>query len=271
MLTPKGRSRLIIVLALVFLTLLTFTLYHREGERGVVHRLQGYAQEGLNLVSRPFVSVFQGIRGTFNFFIHLRKIERENRDLKREIDYLKIKVKKINELEAENERLKKLLEFRESSELKLVPAKVIGFSPREDEYVLIIDKGSGDGLRENAAVITPEGLVGKLSEVKTNFSLVQLILDPDVQVSVRLVRSREVGILKAIEGELRIRLLSKEADVRKGDEVITSGLGSVFPEGLYVGEVGEVREDPNSVEKKIWVDSAVPFDTLEEVFVVKKK
>lgn len=268
---PKWRFQVITVFILIFLVLLTFTFYHREGESGIIHEVQGYVEQGIDFLSRPFIIAFNGIKNGLNFFRNLRNLERENRELKERLDYLRIKVREFSEIEAENRRLRRLLDFQKRSNLKLIPARVSGFSPRDEEAVMLIDKGSEDGIGKGQAVISPDGLVGKINRVQRKFSLVQLIIDSKSQVGVRLVRSRELGILKSTEEGLRIKLLSIEADVRVGDEVVTSGLGGVYPKGLYVGKVSKMKEDPNSVEKKVWIESSVPFDTLEEVFVVVGK
>lgn len=268
---PRWRFQLITIFILALIALFTFTFYHREGESGIVHEIQGYIGQGVDYLSRPFVAAFDGVKSGFNFFKNLRSLKRENRELKKKIDYLRIKLNQLSEIEAENKRLRKLLDFQERSDLNLIPARVSGFSPREEESVMLIDKGSDDGLKKGQAVISPDGLVGKIIRVQPRFSLVQLIIDSKSQVGVRLVRSRELGVLTSTEDGLRIKLLSIQADVRVGDEVVTSGLGGVYPRELYVGKVSKVKEDPNSVEKKVWVESSVPFEKLEEVFVVVEK
>ncbi len=169
----------------------------------------------------------------------------------------------------ENDRLRAMIGFRERFPLQTRPAEVIGYPGSQIGGRMLIDAGDHSGVRLNSAVITPEGLVGKVTEVATFTSLVQTLQGNAYGVSVMIERSRVAGILRWLgPEEWTIVGLATGEDVRVGDLVLTTGAGSVFPANIRVGVVSRVmaQGEPNAGWCR--VRPFVRFESLEEVFVV---
>jgi rod shape-determining protein MreC len=169
----------------------------------------------------------------------------------------------------ENDRLRAMLGFRQRFPLKTWPAEVIGYPGSQIGGRMLIDAGGEDGVRVNAAVMTPDGLVGKVTEVADFTALVQTLQGNAFGVSVMIERSRVAGILRWLgPEEWTIVGLATGEDVRVGDLVLTTGAGTVFPPNIRVGVVSRVmaQGEPNAGWCR--VRPFVRFESLEEVFVV---
>jgi rod shape-determining protein MreC len=135
---------------------------------------------------------------------------------------------------------------------------------------LTIDKGSAEGVLPNRAVITPDGLVGRVERVGRHEARVLTLLHPDCAVAVRAERSRVEGVLQWEFGEntsLSLLYVSSQEDVKPGDWIVTSGLGGIFPRGVRVGTVTRVGLADNGLMKDVQVRPSVNFRSLEEVLV----
>lgn len=198
-----------------------------------------------------------------------RSIHQENSRLNNQIDSLKRRLVNQEEILQENERLKKLLSFKNKSPFSLIAAKVIARDASNWESVAIIDKGSSDGIREGMAAITELGLVGKVLDVGKNSSKIILVNDPNFNVAALLQRSREEAIVSGtINGICRMKYLSLDTDAKAGDVVITSGLSQDFPKGVLIGYVVDVDTDTSGLAKNCIVQPAVKLSRLEEVLLV---
>ena len=179
-----------------------------------------------------------------------------------------------NELYAENQRLTKLLPYKEHvPEQKLLPAKVVGRNMGDLQDVVIIDRGSADGLDKEMAVVTGDGIVGLVEEVYPDAAKVMLITSSRCKIGARILRadSRAVGVIcgRSMENmPLEMEHLPREADVRKGDVVITSGFSGRHPAGLVIGTVRETSPEAAGLLLNADVDPAVDSSKVEEVFVV---
>ena len=212
-------------------------------------------------------SLSQG--GTSIFFSP--QIFRENLRLKKEISLLKRQIFETDEVYTRNLRLQKLHDFKKSSPLPLVAARVIAWDPGNFTSLIIIDKGSSSGIKEEAAVLTNAGLVGRVIETSNSTSKVMLINDINSSAAARIVRSRQVCLVcGTLEGDLILRYLPKEADVQAGDLVVSSGLSSLYPKGILIGNVIRVRGSVSRLETYAEVRPAVKLNSLEEVLVVCK-
>jgi len=172
----------------------------------------------------------------------------------------------------ENIRLRKLLGFKESSDLELIPAEIIGQSPHTVYNGLILNEGSNRGIEKSNAVLTAEGLVGKIVVVEPDMSICQTLLDRNSRVSAKIQRSREQGIIAWDGGaQLKMLYLTKTIDILVGDVVVTSGYSQIFPENLKIGVVVDVSRETNDMFQEISIQPAVNFHRLEEVQIVRGK
>ena len=203
-------------------------------------------------------------------YAYLRGVRRENRQLKAEIERMKIDQARFDEDARMARRVQALLGFKEQYVDSTVAAQVIGTSGSEQSRVLYIDKGSDDGLKPDMAVITPTGIVGKVVQVFPDSSQVLPINDQFSGVGAALKDSRLQGILKgAPNGATTLQYIMSDEKVVPGEEVITSGGDRIFPKGLPVGRVVAV-EPGKDLFLNIRVLPSSRLDGLEEVLVVTK-
>jgi rod shape-determining protein MreC len=200
-------------------------------------------------------------------FYHRNMVQNES--LKKEMDLLQRKINSLNEIYLENERLNKLLSLKQKSSYKVIAARVIGRSPDNWSSLIIIDKGSRHGIRTGYVAITYLGIAGRVTETAAYTSKIMLINDPNLGVSAIVQRSRQEGLVCGTLGSsLIMKYLTKEADVKVLDVVITSGLTKVFPKGLLIGTVVDIGEEFSGLSKYAVIKPAVNLSGLEEVLII---
>lgn len=229
-------------------------------------------------VLTPFDYVFSGLAGAIQagtlFTRDLATVYRENQTLRVENQELRHVVFQLTEKAAENERLQAMLEFRTKTvAFQMKAAAVIGRDPGTLNYSLLINQGASDGIRVNMPVVTHQGLVGHVTEAFGGTAKVRLLLDVNSSAAAMVQRpqSRAVGIVEGNPAQtvlLRMKNLLRDSDVIKGDKIMTSGLGGIYPKGLLIGEVVDVVDDDGGLLKNAMIHPAVDFSRLEEVFVI---
>ncbi|MFH1753386.1 MAG: rod shape-determining protein MreC [Candidatus Omnitrophota bacterium] len=198
------------------------------------------------------------------------RLAKDNKLLRDQIDIMKNKLVKLDELEFENSRLKDLLSFKKNTTSKTISAQVIGRDPSNWTSIIYIDKGSDDGIKKYMAVTTDKGLVGRVVEVGSATAKVMFITDPDSRIGVLIQRSRHDGLLYGTLGrQCQAGYLALDADVWPGDLVISSGLGSSVPKGLLVGTVEDVFIDRSGLYQSAVVKPAVDLSRIEEVLCME--
>ena len=203
-----------------------------------------------------------------NYF-RLVDVNHENTQLKNEIHVLKMANSRYRELLATQESLEKLLQFKQTINRPVLAAQVIGLDPTGWFKSVIIDKGKWAGLRIDMPVVNAFGVVGRVVSVSSNYAKVLLIIDQNSAVDCLVQRSRDRGMLKGLMSEIcKLDYVAKSNDISMGDIVVTSGLGGVFPKGLPVGRILDVKEISGELFKDIKIRTAVDFSKLEEVLVI---
>jgi len=197
----------------------------------------------------------------------------ENRYLKEQVRLLSLQNSIMEEYRLENQRLSKLLDFKEThgDELNLVAAKVIGRNLGNWFDTIIVNKGTNHGIRVNMAVINYQGLVGRVVATSRNTAEIMLLLDRESAVGSMVQRSRTFGVVESTTaGDYPLQMIhmTHDAPVDVGDVIITSGLGEIFPKGLKIGYVAEVIMAPTRLVKQAMVIPYVEFNKLEEVMVI---
>ncbi|MBZ5522000.1 MAG: rod shape-determining protein MreC [Acidobacteriia bacterium] len=221
-------------------------------------------------VERVFVSTGHFFRDTWRSYVDLHDVRRENRQLQEEVNSLRTEQARLKENVSEVQRLKALLDFKERYIGQTVAAQVIGSSGSEQSRSVYIDKGERAGIKPDMAVITPDGIVGKIKEVFAFSSQVLLINDHDSGAGVILEKSRLQGVLKGSGiSDLAVRYIMADEKVELGENVITSGGDGIYPKGLPVGSVSSFLPDRDSF-LDIRVKPAADLSRLEEVLVVTK-
>lgn len=262
----------VIVLSVTFLLLIGYTSSKE------IKGLEGSAGDALSPIQKITYGVSRGVKDFVDFFLNFSEVKDENEKLSDENNELKDKLAEYSDLASENERLKALLDFEEQNkQYNYVPTNIIGTRGSIlDGY--IVDKGSDDGVAKGMIVIASDGLVGQVSSVSDNWSIVECIINENIAVSVMPESTREnTGILqgyndgKSNERLTKISYLPMDSTIKEGDIILTSGLGQVYPKEIRVGEVISVEEDKVNVMKSAVVKPFVDFDRLEELVIVVPK
>lgn len=179
---------------------------------------------------------------------------------------LESEVGRLRELSKENERLRKLLEFKDTFAGKKVAARIIGWDPAPWRKTIILDKGANQGIKKDMAVIVPDGLVGRVLEVGPSTSRVILLTDADSRVSAIAEESRSQGVLSGNgNSELTLEYMEIESTTIVGESVSTSGLNGLFPKGIRIGKITAIGKDMTGLHLQAKVTSFVRFSKLEEV------
>ncbi|MGH7213131.1 MAG: rod shape-determining protein MreC, partial [Acetobacteraceae bacterium] len=205
-------------------------------------------------------------------YLDLRGARKQNAQLQQEVTRLREEQEAFAEEAAQGRRLEKILGFQQTYIAKTVAAQVIGTSGSDRSHVLYLDKGWKDGLRPDQAVITPDGVVGKLRDVFPRTSQLLLINDSSSGAGVILVSSRIRGVLRGtVNGQVEINNLTEDSRIKPGEKVITSGGDEVFPRGLPVGTIESIAPDPEHQPfTAIVIKPAADLTRLEEVLVITK-
>ena len=209
--------------------------------------------------------------GWWHNYLYLRGVRAENRDLKQQIERLRLEQVRLSEDAEQARRLQLLLSFKEKFISKTMAAQVIGSSGSEKSRSIYIDKGSHDGVEPDQAVITAQGIVGKVLSVYGSTSLVLLINDQSSGVGVILEKSRLQGVLRgSATGQVMVEKILNDETVQPGERVLTSGGDQIFPKGLDVGTVSKVNQGKKESFLEIQLQPAAHLSKLEEVLVVTK-
>jgi len=208
------------------------------------------------------------IRGTWSHYFALQNTSRENEELKRENDALKLQVNQLHSKAAESDRLAALLNFRQSQrEVPMVAAPLIGTSADTASQTIYLDHGERDGIRRNMGVITPDGVVGKVIESYRDTAQVLLLTDKDSGVGAMLADSRiQSPVGGTGEPLLAMKYIPTDDTVNVGEQVVTSGMDRIFPRDLPVGTVAEIKT--GRPFQQVRVRPAAKLARLEEVIVL---
>ncbi len=198
----------------------------------------------------------------------------ENRALQEEILRLRAELRASQWAVRENEELRALVGFRTRTAYRVVAAEVIARDSTGWWQSLRLDRGRLDGLTPDLPVMTPDGLAGRTVEVSDHTADVLLISDPSCRVSVRLPRTDSFGVLRGSgvrwDGRVlcRVDFLNPGHPIRPGDEVVTSGLGGVFPPGLLIGHVESVQSDATGIHRRAIVLPSANLGAMRQAFVM---
>jgi rod shape-determining protein MreC len=224
-------------------------------------------------ISSPFQKtttvVIKTVQGTFQQYVFLINLEKENRVLKQKIAELQEENYRMKEMKLTNERLRQLLQFREKHSSSMIGAEVIGQDPSSWFKSVTIDKGERDGVKKGMAVISPAGVIGQVLKTAPHYAIVLLITDYNSAIDSIIQRTRSKAIVEG-KGENRCQLkyLLRTEEVVVGDIVVTSGLGGNFPKGLMVGEIQKVDKKGHGIFQYAELMPSVDMAKLEEVFVI---
>lgn len=247
----------------------------------VVLSFSGHAwflKDALNVISTPFRNAFNycadGVTGFFDYFTEFERISKENEELRKENEELKKLQNDLAVLKEENAWLRDFLDVKNhNTTFEFADATVIGKNSGAAHITLTLNKGSLQGISSGMVVITGQGLVGRITEVGLTTCEVLCITDISSSVGAMVERSAMLGIAEGYyENECRFLYTTGFADVSDivvGDVIISNGNGSIYPYGLKIGSVTDVKIDDASRSVIATIESAVDFNDVNRVMIIK--
>lgn len=237
-----------------------------------------YVSDVFSTILSPFQRFidYSGVKIN-NFFAHFDDIDRlraENEVLKKKLDESENKVENLLELEQKNKELKEALDIKDQyTNMKPVVANIIAKDMGNWFNIFTIDRGKKDGISNDHPVITSKGLVGRVMEADILSSKIISLIDEDFSVSVRLSKTNDIMVVKGDaklkdEGLCIMEYIPQDLNLSAGDKVETSGIGGIYPKGIIIGKVLEVRQKTNELDRYAIIEPSVDFKRLEEVIVL---
>ncbi|MTI68769.1 MAG: rod shape-determining protein MreC [Firmicutes bacterium] len=231
-------------------------------------------------VQRVVYNIGESFFDTFKSITSLSQIKRENENLKKKVEKLKKDNREMKEIISRTEYLRKEALLKEKSNYNFIDAEIVSKDPGSWFNKFVIDKGLKDGISKDDPVVfaveyegevIEAGLVGRIMEVGENWAKVVSIIDKGSNVSFKDIRTQDNGIVSGVmdnDERLKGTLFDYNANVVKGDKLLTSGMGGLFIKNLYIGEVVEVEKRSEELVKVIKVKPAVDFRKLDEVYII---
>ena len=260
-------------IAAAFVLLLLFSLPGR-----CTARIKGVFKNTVTPLQSVILKAGQSLKEGADTVRGFGGLAEENRRLSEEVIHLQAQMRVRENLQEENLHLRQQLDFRDSQPDRLIACRVAARSISGWWQSIRLDKGSGSGIELNRAVISSDGLVGRTVEVSAHTAEVLLISDPACKVSARVARTGSFGIVSGKGIDLKgypvaqMRFIHKDIPVRKGDTVVTSGLGGVFPKDILVGYISEVHSEKTGLYQVADVIPKAVVDLMDVVFIpVSKK
>lgn len=234
----------------------------------------GNATDALALVTTPVQTVFARINraafGLWATYVDWKTVRAENLRLREEAQQLRVEALQVSEVQEENRRLRRLLGLKTALPMATVSGEVIAREWGGWVRSLTVNRGREDSVTRMTAVIVPDGLIGRVVDVRPSSSIVQVLTDPASTVGAHTLRTRTRGIVEGdARGTLRFKYLSREAaDLQTGDVVVSSGVGGLFPRGIPIGRVRAVDDRGSALFSFAQLAPAVDFGKVDHVLLV---
>ena len=262
----------IVVLSVAFLGIIVLSI---KGNSNIISSGVGGV---ISPLQKIVYTVNEKVKGSFDFFINFSNVKKENEELTAKNAELENKLIEYDRMKDENPRLREMFDYSQNNaNYDYLGCNIIGYSGGNISNGYIIDKGTKDGVEKDMVVITPAGLVGKVTKASSSFAIVQTILNENIAVAAMVESTDETtGILQGITDSKNKNLtelsnIPIESAIKEGDKILTSGLGEMYPKEIRIGEVISVEVDNVGIMKRAVVKPYVDFNKLEELFVVVPK
>ncbi|GCD09153.1 rod shape-determining protein MreC [Clostridium tagluense] len=271
-----AKNKLAVVIIILSVTFLSLIGYSANREK------MSFVENGvgvtINSVQGLFYNGFHKVINSFKFITNITNVKKENEELKKANTEFKMKALQYDTSIKENKRLKSMLKFSEQSDkYNYIGATITGLSGSSFSDGFYINKGSSEGIKKLMIAVTGEGLVGQVTSVSSNWSIVQCLSNENIAVAGRVERTGDNnGMVKGYKDEnnkllAEIQDLSLDSAIKKGDVITTSGLGERYPAGIRIGNVLSVHADKGKVMKSAIINPYVDFTKIEEVLIVVPK
>ena len=262
----------IVVLSVAFLGIIVLSI---KGNSNIISSGVGGV---ISPLQKIVYTVNEKVKGSFDFFINFSNVKKENEELTAKNAELENKLIEYERMKDENTRLREMFDYSQTNaNYDYLGCNIIGYSGGNISNGYIIDKGTKDGVEKDMVVITPAGLVGKVTKASSSFAIVQTILNENIAVAAMVESTDETtGILQGITDSKNKNLtelsnIPIESAIKEGDKILTSGLGEMYPKEIRIGEVISVEVDNVGIMKRAVVKPYVDFNKLEELLVVVPK
>lgn len=266
----SGHKTYLVLLALIALALVA-VIYMTSGERPRLTPVEYVVREILVPVQTGFFHVASRINHVARTVANLGVLVNENHALMRQVAELTAENMYLEEQRLENIRLRRLLDFGEKIPHTTLAAEVIARDPGNWLDTVTLNKGTRHGVKKDMAVVSCDGLLGRVVSVSANTANVLLIIDPRSAVGGGVQRTRSLVLVEgdpAIPGTCLVKCLTTEPDLRIGDKILSSGLGGIYPKGLIIGEIVELIPGKYGVGSSARLKPFADFARLEEVLIV---
>lgn len=256
-----------LLVSVLLVSLLLLTVQTRGGGTGRAGELVGLV---VTPVQNLLVRIHRGAVGLWAVYVDWKSVRTENVVLRAENERLRVQSLQSADTREENARLRHLLALRDRLPLSTLAGEVIGREGGGWVRTLTVNRGRGDGIGQQTPVIVPEGLVGRVVQVRARAAVVQLLNDPTSTVGAVVQRTRTAGLVEGDPGgTVRFKFMARDgAGVAPGDFVVTSGLGALFPKGLPVGRVIAIEDKGSALFHFAVLAPAVDFSRVEEVLLL---
>ncbi|MDX9785151.1 MAG: rod shape-determining protein MreC [Desulfobacterales bacterium] len=255
------------LIALIVVSLTVFSLPNRQADTGP--DAGGVALAVAGPFQKAVTATIQSMKGVWHHYFQLVSTAKENDRLREALSREKEKHNRVREAVLANERLRSLLDFKVSLPFEMVAAEVIGKDPSPWFKTIIIDKGEEDGVATAMPVVVADGIVGQIVETAGGYAKVLLLSDHNSAVDALVQRTRARGVIRGgAGGKCLFDYALRKDDIRVGDIVVSSGVDTVFPKGLRVGQVSEIVKRNAGIFQDVVITSYVDFDKIEEVLII---
>ncbi|MBS4535871.1 rod shape-determining protein MreC [Clostridium sp. D2Q-14] len=272
----KYGGRMIVTIVTIIL-LVTIGITAKDREK--ISKIENIIGNIITPVQGVFYRVGDAVDDKISNIKEYVSLKDKNAQLEEEIKVLRKENLEMSDIISRTDYLKNEMILREDTEYDIIDTKIISKDPENWFNNFIINKGSKDGVTKDSLVIeavetdkgvVEEGLVGIVIEVGDNWSKVLPIIDNSSNVSYKIVRTQDFGVINGnIDETMTGFLFDIDAEVVKGDKLVTSGMGEVFMPGLYIGEVIDVKMKEEELKKEITVKPAVDFQKVSSLFIIK--
>ena len=266
----KRKYGIIGTIVIIIILILLFALTNTQNSK--LSYIENLANKLVMPIQNGLTYLKNKVNGNSSFFENVSKLKEENDELQKKNKELEEKLRELEAMRSENETLKTYLDLTEKySDYKPIPADVINRDISNYSKTLVINVGSDDGIKEGMTVIAAEGLVGHIISVTNSTAKIQTIIDTSSSTSCLLSTSRDSIVCKGTlndESHLKAMYISAGVTLSQGETVETSGIGGIYPKGIFVGNISKVENSSDLSNRYALVELAVNFQKLETVLVI---
>lgn len=258
-------------IGIITITLLIIIILFFLSQSNILKSAKNLLVVPLKPIQSVFFNLSSGINQTLKYFSSVKKLDKENEELKNQISFLSIENNKIKILLEESDILKKELSFLEKNNLNYILAKIIGKSNLPGSQLFIIDKGEDDGIKKDMPVIINEGiLIGKITETEKNISKILLLTDSNSLIAAMIQNEQQTkGMIKGYHGlSIKMELIPQDQKIEKGQSVSTSGIELNIPKGLIIGEIDNIIKKKGELFQSATIKPYSDFDNLSVVSII---